>query len=255
MKRDGDAVTIRITGFNQGTARQVEESVEEAKAAYGKSLKGIILDLRGNPGGLLDQAVAISELFLAQGDILSTQGRHPRSRQKYRASGSDVADGLPMVVLINGGSASASEIVAGALQDNRRALLVGTASYGKGSVQTVIRLPNDGELTITWARMYSPLGFPLNKFGIMPSVCTSEVSGDPDALMKELRAGAASPGAALAQRRAANEKGESGAEALRKTCPARTLDTEADLKVAEQLIDDPPLYARVNTLNQVATTP
>ncbi len=256
MKREGDAVMIRIAGFNQGTARQVEEAVDEAKAAYGSALKGIILDLRGNPGGLLDQAVAISELFLPQGEILSTQGRHPRSRQKYRASGSDVAEGLPMVVLINGGSASASEIVAAALQDNRRALLVGTASYGKGSVQTVVRLPNDGELTITWARMFSPLGFPLNKFGIMPSVCTSQSSGNnSDELLRDLRSGALSPGAAVAQRRAATERGEGGAEAMRNACPARVLDTEIDLKVARQLIDDPPLYARVNTLYQVATTP
>ncbi|MBI1776951.1 MAG: S41 family peptidase [Proteobacteria bacterium] len=255
VKREGEAVIIRITGFNQGTARQVEEAVEEAKATYGLRMKGLILDLRGNPGGLLDQAVAISELFLPQGEILTTQGRHPRSRQRYRASGSDLAEGLPMVVLINGGSASAAEIVAAALQDNRRALLVGTASYGKGSVQTVVRLPNDGELTITWARMYSPLGFPLNKFGVMPSVCTSQFTGTPEELLKDLRGGSMPPGAAVAQRRAATERGESGADGLRNACPARSLDSELDLKVARQLIDEPQLYARVNTLYQVATTP
>jgi carboxyl-terminal processing protease len=132
---------------------------------------------------------------------------------------------------------------------------VGTASYGKGSVQTVVRLPNDGELTITWARMYSPLGFPLNKFGIMPSVCTSSLAATSDDLLKDVRNGTVSPGAALALRKAATEKGEAGAESLRNACPARALDTEVDLKVARQLIDEPSLYARVNTLYQVATTP
>jgi carboxyl-terminal processing protease len=255
FKREGDVAHIHIGSFNQRTARSVQRAVDEAKREIGDRLRGYILDLRGNPGGLLDQAVAVTDLFLNDGAIVSTQGRHPRARQSYRATGGDIAEGLPMVVLVNGGSASAAEIVAASLQDNRRALVVGTSSYGKGSVQTVIRLPNDGEITLTWARLYSPGGFPLHKFGVVPQVCTSQYYGDIGILIRDIWQGSPQPGAALAQRPQATKLGDQGSDILRRSCPARTQDNDFDLRVARQIIEEPSLYARANALYQIALMP
>ena len=128
------------------------------KQQAGGKLKALILDLRNNPGGLLDQAVAVSDDFIDQGEIVSTRARHPEDAQRWDAKGDDITDGLPLVVLINGGSASSSEIVAGALQDHHRAVLLGTRSFGKGSVQTVIPLPGNGAMRLTTARYYTPSG-------------------------------------------------------------------------------------------------
>ncbi len=134
-------------------------------------LTGVVLDLRNNPGGLLDQAVAVANDFLDQGEIVSTRARHKEDSQRWDAkSGGDVTDGLPMIVLINGGSASASEIVAGALQDHHRAVLLGTRSFGKGSVQTVIPLPGNGAMRLTTARYYTPSGRSIQGLGITPDV-------------------------------------------------------------------------------------
>ena len=137
------------------------------------SIKGIVLDLRGNPGGLLDQAVAVSDFFLNDGRIISTRGRHRRANQIFDASWGERVRRLPIVMLVNGRSASASEIVAAALRDRERAIIVGTSSYGKGSVQTIVRLPNGGELTLTWAHMIAPSGFNLQDHGVIPAICTS----------------------------------------------------------------------------------
>ena len=129
-----------------------------------------MLDLRNNPGGLLDQAVAVSDDFIDQGEIVSTRARHPEDSQRWNAKGGDILAALPMVVLINGGSASASEIVAGALQDHQRAILLGTRSFGKGSVQTVIPLPGNGAMRLTTARYYTPSGRSIQGLGITPDV-------------------------------------------------------------------------------------
>ncbi|MEK7245709.1 MAG: S41 family peptidase, partial [Pseudomonadota bacterium] len=137
-------IYLKISNFNQETAASVEASVAKAKRELGKSFRGVALDLRGNPGGILKQATRVADLFLAHGRMISTDGRHPDSVQIHEASGEDIADGRPIVVLMDGKSASAAEIVASALQDRDRALVVGTSSYGKGTVQTVIRLPNEG---------------------------------------------------------------------------------------------------------------
>ena len=130
--------------------------------------------MRSNRGGLLDQAQSVSEVFIGDGVIFSTQGRHPDSQRTYK-SGSRKAAELPMVVLVNGNSASAAEIVAAALQDRGRAAVVGTTSYGKGTVQTVIRLPNEGELVLTWSRLLAPSGYTWNEQGVMPNICTAKV--------------------------------------------------------------------------------
>jgi len=130
----------------------------------------MILDLRNNPGGLLDQAISVSDTFLDQGEIVSTRGRNADQAQRYNARRGDLADGLPMVVLINGGSASASEIVAGALQDHRRAIVMGTRSFGKGSVQTIIPLQGNGALRLTTARYFTPSGRSIQALGIDPDI-------------------------------------------------------------------------------------
>jgi len=141
-----------------------------AANATGNKLLGVILDLRNNPGGLLDQAVAVSDAFLDKGEIVSTRGRRSEDAQRYNARPGDIAAGLPVAVLINGGSASASEIVAGALQDHHRAILLGTKSFGKGSVQTIIPLPGHGAMRLTTARYYTPSGRSIQAKGIDPDI-------------------------------------------------------------------------------------
>ncbi|WP_343866391.1 S41 family peptidase [Caenispirillum bisanense] len=179
---DDDVALIRVSSFNQRTAAGVDHAVKQAQASLGPTLRGIVLDLRGNPGGLLDQAVAVSDLFLTEGPIVSTRGRHPESRQSYNARQEDIAAGLPLVVLVDGRSASSAEIVTAALQDRGRAVVVGTTSYGKGTVQTVVRLPNDGELTLTWSRFHSPSGYALHGLGVMPALCTASAGGGDSAV-------------------------------------------------------------------------
>jgi carboxyl-terminal processing protease len=144
--------------------------MKSLKQQASNKLVGVILDLRNNPGGLLDQAVAVSDAFLDKGEIVSTRGRRAEDAQRYDARPGDIANGLPVVVLINGGSASASEIVAGALQDHHRAILVGTRSFGKGSVQTIIPLPGHGAMRLTTARYYTPSGRSIQAKGIEPDI-------------------------------------------------------------------------------------
>jgi carboxyl-terminal processing protease len=167
-----DIAYIRITTFNEQTEEGLERAVEQTKAQIGGRLRGIILDLRNNPGGLLDQAIGVSDAFLDQGEVVSTRGRRPSDTQRYNARSGQIFPNVPMVVLINEGSASASEIVAGALQDHRRARLVGKRSFGKGSVQTVIPLSGgaDGALRLTTAKYYTPSGRSIQATGIDPDV-------------------------------------------------------------------------------------
>ncbi len=166
----GDIGYIRITSFSEQTATGLENAIAEMKAEAGDKLQGLVLDLRNNPGGLLDQAIAVSDVFLDKGEIVSTRGRHEDQAQRYNAREGDLVAGLPMVVLINGGSASASEIVAGALQDHHRAILLGTKSFGKGSVQTIIPLPGHGAIRLTTARYYTPSGRSIQALGIDPDL-------------------------------------------------------------------------------------
>jgi carboxyl-terminal processing protease len=169
---EGDDIGyIRITSFNEQADSGVKAAIKQLKDKAGDKLAGIVLDLRNNPGGLLDQAVAVANDFIGQGEIVSTRGRHPEDAQRYNAQPpGDLTGGLPMVVLINGGSASASEIVAGALQDHHRAVLLGTRSFGKGSVQTIIQLPGHGAMRLTTARYYTPSGRSIQAEGIEPDI-------------------------------------------------------------------------------------
>jgi carboxyl-terminal processing protease len=165
---------VRLSQFTEQADAGLKLAVKTLRQQAGGKLKALILDLRNNPGGLLDQAVAISGDFINQGEIVSTRARHTEDAQRWDAKGSDIIDGLPLVVLINGGSASSSEIVAGALQDHHRAVLLGTRSFGKGSVQTVIPLPGNGAMRLTTARYYTPSGRSIQGLGITPDVPVAE---------------------------------------------------------------------------------
>ena len=168
---EGDDVGyIRITTFNEQVEANLEKAIKAIKKETGDKLKGFVLDLRNNPGGLLDQAIYVSDSFLNQGEIVSTRGRDPADTKRANATTGDLADGKPLVVLINGGSASASEIVAGALQDHHRAIIMGTKSFGKGSVQTIISLPGHGAMRLTTARYYTPSGRSIQAEGIEPDI-------------------------------------------------------------------------------------
>ena len=169
---EGDSVVLRITSFSDQTYVNLEaELKKQVKEAGGiDKVNGFIIDLRNNPGGLLNQAIPVSDAFLEKGEIVSTRGRNSRDSDRINATPGDLAQGKPIVVLINGGSASASEIVAGALQDHRRAILVGTRSFGKGSVQTIMPLQGDGAMRLTTARYYTPSGRSIQNLGVAPDI-------------------------------------------------------------------------------------
>jgi carboxyl-terminal processing protease len=231
-KRFADGIIyLAVESFNQGTAGSVWSTLDSVVDRAGERLKGVVLDLRGNPGGLLHQSVKVADLFLDHGSIITSQGRHPDSDQYYEARGRDIVAGLPMVVLIDGGSASAAEIVAAALQDRGRAVVVGTTSYGKGTVQTVISLPNGGELTLTWSRLVPPSGYLLHGHGVVPDLCTSGIWGDDPAAVESLIAAlwAAMPANAPFTTRA---------------CPAERRKDDLELIVARRLLGDRATYAR-----------
>lgn len=177
-RAEGDIVYLRITQFNENTIDKLKSEWEKQKKAVG-DVKGIVLDLRNNPGGLLDQAVAVSDALLDEGEIVSTRGRDPENTKRWMAHGSDLAKGIPIVVLINNGSASASEIVAGALQDHKRAVVMGTKSFGKGSVQTIIPLPGHGAMRLTTARYYTPSGHSIQAKGITPDIIVEQAKIEP----------------------------------------------------------------------------
>jgi carboxyl-terminal processing protease len=181
VRQEGDSIVLRITTFNDqtmanlsdGLAKQIEEAGGIDK------VNGIIVDLRNNPGGLLNQAVFVADAFLEEGEIVSTRGRNPQDGERFNATAGDLTSGLPIVVLINGGSASASEIVAGALQDHRRAIVIGTKSFGKGSVQTVMPLRGDGAMRLTTARYYTPSGRSIQALGIQPDIIVQQPVAHP----------------------------------------------------------------------------
>lgn len=169
-REEGDIAYVRVTTFNEQTDVAVRRAIGEIQRSLGDGLKGLVLDLRNNPGGLLEQAVSVSDIFLDQGEIVSTRGRRSDSIQRFNARAGDAAGGLPIVVLVNGGSASASEIVAGALQDHKRAIVMGTRSFGKGSVQTIMPLSGQGAIRLTTARYYTPAGTSIQAKGIVPDI-------------------------------------------------------------------------------------
>jgi carboxyl-terminal processing protease len=167
---EGEIGYVRITSFTEQTDAGLRAAVTKMRDQLGPKFKGLVLDMRNNPGGLLDQAIAVSDAFLERGEIVSTRGRRSEDAQRFNARPGDILNGLPLVVLINGGSASASEIVAGALQDHRRAILLGTRSFGKGSVQTIRPVGNQGAIRLTTARYFTPSGRSIQAQGIDPDI-------------------------------------------------------------------------------------
>ncbi len=167
---EGKVGYLRITSFSALAHVGVRKAIADFRTEIGNDLQGVVLDLRNNPGGLLDQAVSVSDDFLERGEIVSTRSRKAEDTQRYNARPGDLTNGLPIVVLINGGSASASEIVAGALQDHKRAIIMGVKSFGKGSVQTIIPLSGQGAMRLTTARYYTPSGNSIQGVGIVPDI-------------------------------------------------------------------------------------
>jgi carboxyl-terminal processing protease len=238
-ERRGDVALIHLTGFNSATTDNLRAAIDKARGEIGRDMAGIIIDMRSNRGGLLDQAQTVSELFISDGTIFSTQGRHPDSRRTYKsANGSKAAD-VQIVVLMNGGSASAAEIVAAALQDRGRAIVVGTTSYGKGTVQTVVRLSNEGELILTWSRLQAPSGYTWNELGVLPNICTSKIADVEQLGPTSLDS---SQGTLMRWHALRNPTRQEVTD-LRKICPPGETSPERDVEVATRLLHDRALYA------------
>ena len=182
VRTEGRTIVMRVTTFNEQSYPNMAEGIaREIEAAGGiENIDGFVLDLRNNPGGLLSEAVSISDAFLNEGEIVSTRGRNDHDSNRYSATTGDLTDGKPLVVLINGGSASASEIVAGALQDHRRAVVVGTKSFGKGSVQTIMPMQGNGAIRLTTARYYTPSGRSIQALGVEPDIIVEYVPPVPE---------------------------------------------------------------------------
>ena len=238
-KRYADGILyLAVSRFNQGTTDEIASTLEQFSVPPDGTLRGVVLDLRGNPGGLLQQAVKVADLFLLNGPVLSTRGRHPDSSQDYLAGADDVAHGVPLVILVDHDTASAAEMAAAALQDRGSAIVVGSSSYGKGTVQTVIPLPNGGDLGFTWSRVIVPSGTDLRGRGVHPLVCTSGLYViDPDTIA-----------------RLVSEAGQ-GAGAESAPCPAERRDGPVDVEVARRLFDQPEglaaLFGRESIVAQV----
>ena len=243
-KREGGILTIRLSGFNQGTSRSLGKILAAADRKDGKPLNGIVLDLRSNPGGLLDQAVAVADFFLNDGRIISTKGRHQRSNQIFNASWGERVTDIPIAVLVNGRSASASEIVAAALRDRGRAIVIGASSFGKGSVQTIIRLPNGGELTLTWAHMIAPAGFNLQSHGIIPAICTSSPDNELADMMAAIRGDLPAAGTILNAALASRSAIRSNPDLARERCPPARAERTEDQEIAKYLLEHKSLYTR-----------
>jgi len=248
---ENGVAVIAVSGFNDNTGASVAEAVRKAKAAAG-SFKGVILDLRGNPGGLLDQGLAVADIFVSQGKLLTTRGRHPDAYHLYEAKGGDPGEGVPLVVLVDGRTASAAEVAAAALQDSGRGVLVGTNSFGKGIIQTVWSLPNEGEISFTWSRFYVPSGYALHGLGVLPAICTAGGTPTGDKMLAD---GRAAPAALFAAWRASPPEDMARRAKLRGHCLAEDHShNETDLAIAKHLLADPTLFAKALAVAAPVTT-
>ena len=240
QKADG-LLWLRISHFSAHTTEDLSLALLDS-FADGQPPRGVVLDLRGNRGGVLMQAMTVADLFLTDGPVASSQGRHPDSVREWRATGRDQAQGRPLVVLVDGRTASSAEIVTAALSDRKRAVVVGSSTLGKGLIQVVVPLSNNGEVLISWSRVLAPLGWPVQGLGIQPNICTSLGIENVQSEMAQIFNGEAPRTAVLSRLRAARAPvPASEVAALRNTCPpaeGRSLDTD----VAKVLLDRPAAY-------------
>jgi carboxyl-terminal processing protease len=236
-----DILWLRLSAFSAASDRQLTAALAASFAT--RPPRAVVLDLRGNRGGLLAQAVAIADIFLAGGEVARTVGRHRESRRVYSAGGPDLAQGRPVIVLVDGRSASAAEVVAAALADRGRAVVVGSATMGKGLVQLLVPLPDGGELLISWSRVLAPRGWPIQALGVLPALCTSLGTEVQAAQQARLAQGEAPMGEALARLRAARAPVSAGeAATIRNACPPAE-GRDSDLAVAQWLAMNPAAYA------------
>lgn len=220
-RAEANVAYVRISSFTEQTEPGLKKVISEIRGELGDKMEGLILDLRSNPGGLLDQAVAVSDAFLSRGEIVSTRGRRAQDSKRYNARGGDLVEGKPIIVLIDGGSASASEIVAGALQDHQRAIILGTKSFGKGSVQTIMPLGRNGAIRLTTSRYYTPSGKSIQATGINPDIFV------PRARLELLDTGPARSEASLR----GHLEGQDEAEGDDKKADAKANDTPEDYQL------------------------
>ena len=241
-RRTGDIVVLQITGFSQTTAQHVAQVVRENVRAA-RPAAGIILDLRGNRGGLLRTAVATADAFLEAGIVVRSAGRAPEANRVWLSANGEEARGLRLVVLVDGGTASAAEVLAAALADRGRAVVIGSSTFGKGVVQTIEALPDGGELFLTWSRLLAPLGWPIQSLGVLPQVCTSLGEESVRRQFAALAAGQNEMRTALQAHRAARAPvTPDQIVAIRERCPAAD-SRSTDLTVAQALIASPASHA------------
>ncbi len=240
-RRVGPLLVLRITGFASDTGARLAYEIVHGLAAR-PAPRGLVLDLRDNRGGLLLQAVAAADALIPSGTVARTLGRDPQAAHDFRADGIDLAHGLPVVVLVNNGSASAAEILAAALADQGRGVVVGSSTFGKGLVQTIDPLPDGGELLITWSRVLAPRGWPLQDLGVMPQVCTSLGSVSLQQQLAALRGGTSLLAEALRQDRAARAPlATAEIDRLRAVCPPAS-GPQGMLAAAQALVQSPKAY-------------
>jgi carboxyl-terminal processing protease len=241
-ERDGDMLVVRVTGFNNTTDTHLAHTLQDGLAGDHPP-GGIVMDLRGNRGGLLRQAVTVADTFLPDGLVASTIGRNPDADHVWNSTPGELAEGVPMVVLVDGYTASAAEVLAAALADRGRAVVAGSVTYGKGLVQTIAPLPDGGELFVTWSRILAPRGWPIQGLGVMPQVCTSLGDAATQRQLAALGGGDQSmKKAIIAHRTSRVPLPPARIQAIRDACPASS-GREADLFVARRLIADPAAYA------------
>ena len=241
-ERADNLLIMRITGFNNTTDTQVAHTLQDGLAGD-RPPDGIVLDLRGNRGGLLRQAVNVADTFLPEGLVASTAGRAPEAEHVWNSTPGELAEGIPVVVLVDGLTASAAEVLAASLADRGRAVVVGSSTFGKGLVQTIAPMPDGGELFVTWSRILAPRGWPIQGLGVMPQVCTSLGNAATQRQLDALAAGDQSMAAAIiAHRNARAPLAPARVPAIRDACPAAE-GSDADLAAARVLIADPAAYA------------
>ncbi|MCQ9156248.1 PDZ domain-containing protein [Acidomonas methanolica] len=235
-----DMTILRVTAFSSQTAEEMSQYLDQMMQDH--LTHGLILDLRGDRGGVLQQAVTAASLVLARGVAVVTQGRDPQANHVWAVRGGDMTDGMPVVVMVDGRTASAAEILAAALADHRRAVVIGSATLGKGLVQTIGQMPDDGELFVTWSRVVAPLGWPLQGLGVMPQLCTSRGATDVAHQLAELAEGRQPEAPTVRASRAMRYPASvSGILDIRRDCPA-AIGTDGDLDAAIALLGNPTAY-------------